>query len=141
MDRTIAVRIVLAVAGVVTLVAIGLGIANTMRSPAATAAFSPAKPATPAMPGAPAMGAPQGMGAAQGMGTAAPEAGAAKAASLDVLVEKMAARLAASGSKDPAEWELLGKAQQELQRPEEAAKAFERARQLRAANGPAPAAR
>jgi cytochrome c-type biogenesis protein CcmH/NrfG len=119
MDRLLVRRIALAAAALVALAAIGLGIRAAVGkgAPAEHAAVTTAPPPF-AMP-----------------------APGAKAPSLDVSAQRLAARLESAGSTDPAEWELLGKAWLELQRPEEAAKAFERARRLRGAGGATSVAR
>ena len=66
-------------------------------------------------------------------GAAAGAAGAPlpRAPGLDVMAQRLAARLESTGSNDGGDWELLARSYVELRRHGDAAKAFERARKLR----------
>jgi cytochrome c-type biogenesis protein CcmH len=72
------------------------------------------------------------MAASAGAAAGAPGAPSPRAApGLDVMAQRLAARLESTGSNDGGEWELLARSYLELRRYPDAVKAFERARKLR----------
>lgn len=90
-------------------------------------AFRGERAASPSTAAAP-MAVPSGAAAG-----AAGVAGApfSRAPGLDVMAQRLAARLESTGGNDGGEWELLARSYVELRRHADAAKAFERARKLR----------